>query len=438
MTKAVATVQWYPFDTGMFFSGSIDGRVDVWDTNGEVVSRTFDLEASVNAIAFSSIPSSHLLIAVATADQKARLCDIRTGMSTHCLAGHLESILTLAWAPFSPYHLATGSQDKTIRLWDIRRADTYMMALDQHNETTTNISTSPTRVGSGGGGGNDSGMALKLHKNSYFAKHGKPYSTSSINPGDVKQGSLNMSAKRAPPAHNGFVTCLVWTPDGQALLSTGSDMKIRRWDMQRGTNTFVDFPQAYNTNKLSNQMCLSHDGNYLFHPNGKTIHVYNADTGDLVRHLKGHFERVNCCVFHPKDEIVFSGANDKQLLVWDTTYQYKSDLLEEEQSMPKSPSKDEDTIEFNNALVNNNNNNEQPVAVTLPDEDNCKILLKNKRDVNRSGGNQTQPHSGNLGVVVKMSVKRRQSHSSSAGGGVFCLQHTHLNLIGAQQNNPTQ
>lgn len=37
-------VQWYPFDTGMFISGGVDGRVKVWDTND------FEVKSSKRAL----------------------------------------------------------------------------------------------------------------------------------------------------------------------------------------------------------------------------------------------------------------------------------------------------------------------------------------------------------------------------------------------------
>lgn len=32
--------------------------------------------------------------------------------------------------------------------------------------------------------------------------------------------------------------------------------------------------------------------------------------------LQGHYERVNCCVFHPNYEEMYSGSKDRQILVW--------------------------------------------------------------------------------------------------------------------------
>ncbi|EGG16870.1 WD40 repeat-containing protein [Cavenderia fasciculata] len=361
LAKGMSCVQWYPFDTGMFFSGSIDGFAEVWDTNEEKISRSFDLGCSVNAVAMSAIPSSTLLLAAVTSSQKGRLCDIRTASSTHCLSGHKEGILCVQWSPFSPHILATGSIDKTIRLWDIRRSDNCLMALDQHNENTTTSSlTTNSGNGGGGGGGGGGGVssggglqpygALKSQSRKYFKQPSKFTDASS-------QNSPNMAAKDAPFAHNGYVTSIVWTKNGQALLSTGNDSKIRRWDMTTGKNTFTDFPNSINGSKLSNQMALSYDSKYLFHPNGKTINLYDAKEGTLVRNLKGHFERVTCCVFHPNQELLFSGSNDKQIMVWDTS-KYQQEIDQSNNHIDQQPRQDDDNNHQDYHSPNNQNNNQ--------------------------------------------------------------------------------
>ena len=67
------------------------------------------MEGTVYNIALSPIAVGHSLIATGTADQKCRLCDIRTGTATHCLIGHREAILAVKWSPINDYMLVTGN-----------------------------------------------------------------------------------------------------------------------------------------------------------------------------------------------------------------------------------------------------------------------------------------------------------------------------------------
>jgi DNA excision repair protein ERCC-8 len=60
---AVSCVQWYPYDTGLFISGSMDGQVTVWDTNTFTVAHTFKLNGIAHAARMSPVATTHSLIA---------------------------------------------------------------------------------------------------------------------------------------------------------------------------------------------------------------------------------------------------------------------------------------------------------------------------------------------------------------------------------------
>lgn len=47
--------------------------------------------------------------------------------------GHREAVWAVEWSPSNEYLLATGSLDKSVRVWDIRRSNSCLLVLDQHN-----------------------------------------------------------------------------------------------------------------------------------------------------------------------------------------------------------------------------------------------------------------------------------------------------------------
>eukprot|EP01132_Coremiostelium_polycephalum_P002572 gene2572-3186_t len=409
--RGIWSVQWYPNDTGMFFTGSIDGAVEVWDTNREDVSMQFDVETCVNAIDFSQVQSSNLLIAAATNDQKGRLCDLRSGKSTHCLSGHREGLLAIKWSPYSSHLIATGSRDFTIRLWDIRRSDTFLLALDQHNgsgmdsgqvSAVVNPTISTAAAASGGNGG---GTSRKYsQKRSYSGNNKYNINTgkgSTLRRDHNNMGSPNLTIRKdVPRAHNGMVTSILWTPDGNHLVSTGADSKIRLWDMQTGVNTLVDYRNAHNSHGTANQMALSTDGKYLFHPNGKNINVYNTKTGELVKYLKGHFERVNCCIFHPTQEILYSGSNDQLILVWDRSMvdkieddQYKIDTqsnIQENNVIRDNDDDDDDILNNRNVTGTTTTTTTTTNNGPLPDEDRWSDDEEDNSNNNSNNNNRNR------------------------------------------------
>lgn len=60
---AVSTLAWYPHDNGLFFSGSSDHTVKVWDPNTMRVIRSWTLEGRVFSISLSTGTVNHSLIA---------------------------------------------------------------------------------------------------------------------------------------------------------------------------------------------------------------------------------------------------------------------------------------------------------------------------------------------------------------------------------------
>jgi COMPASS component SWD3 len=53
------------------------------------------------------------------ADCTIKVWNAQTGSLVHTLEGHLAGVSTISWAPDSTI-LASGSDDKSIRLWDVR------------------------------------------------------------------------------------------------------------------------------------------------------------------------------------------------------------------------------------------------------------------------------------------------------------------------------
>ena len=87
----------------------------------------------------SEIAAEHMLIATANQAGVVRLCDPRSGSGTHVLVGHKTAVLSLSWSPTTPFALASGSTDRGVRLWDIRRSglQACVLALDQNATEAT-------------------------------------------------------------------------------------------------------------------------------------------------------------------------------------------------------------------------------------------------------------------------------------------------------------
>lgn len=65
-----------------------------------------------------------ILIVMVAADGTIKIWNAKTGNHEHTLEGHLAGVSTIAWSPDSLL-LASGSDDKTIRLWHTDTVRSY-------------------------------------------------------------------------------------------------------------------------------------------------------------------------------------------------------------------------------------------------------------------------------------------------------------------------
>ncbi|XP_034956251.1 DNA excision repair protein ERCC-8 isoform X2 [Zootoca vivipara] len=262
---SVETVQWYPHDTGMFTSSSFDKTLKIWDTNTLQPADVFHFEGTVYSHHMSPVATKHCLIAVGTKSPKVQLCDLKSGSCSHILQGHKQEILAVSWSPRYEYILATASADSRVKLWDVRRASACLITLDQHNGEKSKASSEAENT-----------------------------------------------------AHNGRVNGLCFTNDGLHLLTFGTDDRMRLWNSSSGENTLVNYGKVCNESRKGLKFTVSHgcSPEFAFVPYSSTIAIYTIYSGNRMAMLGGHYSSVDCCVFQPNFQELYSGGRDGNILAW--------------------------------------------------------------------------------------------------------------------------
>jgi WD40 repeat protein len=142
-TKAVKSVIFSP-DSKYLVSGSWDKTVKIWDVEtGKEINTLTGHKQQVSAVAFSP---DGLYIASASFDKTVCIWKLEQALSSEAeihynpasiLSGHTWAVLTVAFSPNGEI-LATGSDDNTIKLWEVK-AGREIASISGHSWSVTGL-----------------------------------------------------------------------------------------------------------------------------------------------------------------------------------------------------------------------------------------------------------------------------------------------------------
>jgi len=189
---------------------SWDGSLRVWNLkSGKQIGDDWrDGESEVLTIALS--PDGKKVVS-GSEDGGVRLWDIDTSKVIGRWMGHTDRVSSVCWSR-DGQRVLSGSHDGTARQWDVENGQTILTPIKAGHYLWA-VVYSPD-------------MTL-------FATAGseRPWDDT----GDHKSAIRIWNAKTSKlvatlEGHTNWVRCLVWTPDGKALISGSDDFSIRTWN----------------------------------------------------------------------------------------------------------------------------------------------------------------------------------------------------------------
>jgi small GTP-binding protein len=211
-TGTISRMAWSP-DGRTLASGSNDHTIRLWDIETASVTPSRVLAGHSGWVYHVAWSPDGRILASSSGDKTIRLWDPASGSYLRTLEGHADRVFSLAWSPDGQI-LASGSGDNTIRLWDAHTGQ-VLQTLYGHGAGINELAWfQDKRLASG-----SYDKSIRLWEPSWDGK------TSELT--QILQG------------HTAYITSVAWSPDGRALASCAEDKSIRLWDPETGRQTMI-------------------------------------------------------------------------------------------------------------------------------------------------------------------------------------------------------
>jgi len=222
----------------------------------------------------------------ASADKTVAVWDPNVGERVKKCKGHSSFVNSCCPARRGPQLIVSGSDDSTVKLWDVRVKSSLHTLHSGFPVTSVCFSDQSDLVYSAG-------------------------VDNEIKVWDLRKKEIVMTLE----GHTDTVTGLRLSPDGNFLLSNAMDQTVRVWDIRpycQGNRNIKSFSGVqHNFEKTLLKCSWSPDGSKISAGSAdRFVYVWEVNSRRILYKLPGHRGSVNEVDFHPKEPIIGSASSD--------------------------------------------------------------------------------------------------------------------------------
>jgi WD40 repeat protein/tRNA A-37 threonylcarbamoyl transferase component Bud32 len=290
----------------------------------------------VNSLSFSPIPPSPIqnqialglekTLASGSDDKTVKIWDLKYKKEVRTFRGHSGKVYAVAISPDNQ-SVVSGSNDKTLKIWDFNTGKA-IRTLSGHQGLISSVAITPDgqTVVSG-----SYDKTLKM----WNVNTGEEIRTLKGHSGEVLSVAISPNGEKIAsgsadrsiviwhlktgkeilkiPAHTLDVNALAISPNGQLLLSGSDDKTIKLWNLNTGKALRTFEGHLADVNAIA----FSPNGEYIATgSDDKTVKLWNLNTGEAIQTFKGHSAEVYAVAFSPDGKTLVSGSKDKTIRIW--------------------------------------------------------------------------------------------------------------------------
>ena len=332
----VNALAWSPKGDSVASAGQ-DGALKVWDaaSGNERASHPSTAGTALNSLAWNPDGTT---LATAGADWTVTLWDAVEGRPLKVWRGHRDIVRAVAWAPTpagakvnptSPLALASGGDDRTVKLWSPSEPDDGSTVIEQ----PAPVKSIAWLADGSAIAAMDLDGAIRLQSpgtGEVLRSWDEPLARSRIVAADpagrrlaTVRGEtaviLDVDGRGEPTVlagHEGPVWTVAWDPAGRALASAGNDRKIRIWDARSGRQVrSIECPDG-----AARLLAYSADGHRLASVSAEpAVQLWEPATGRRVGSSRtGNGTQINAIAWSPRDSRLALSLADGTIAIFET------------------------------------------------------------------------------------------------------------------------